>query len=205
MSSGVKNNTWVPALVALTTVLVAALAAAFLMVQSVFPWMTVLNPSQAATSDPVEDTVQVVDVTTGGPTSAERTLQRVMEVSVPALTRWHENAGNAVVPGVSFGFGCDPADGLAPVVAESRSWVLPRTDTSSPVTGLAVSARAYPAGGGAVAFTGLGQAVLACDAASLYPTGGLGVEAVQVHAGTSTSLVWRRGRVHRTGGGGARL
>lgn len=194
------NGKVTTAMTVLTITLIAALAGSFAIVQSLFPWMTIFNRP-----DPVAHhahTAQVLDVTSGGPTVAEQALTRALGVAVPELRAgWQEVRPTGGVPGVSFGFGCDPADGLAPVVAQSRSWVQTGASPTYTATGTAtgtldVSARAYPAGGGAVAFEDMTQAVLGCSSASLSTsTSNLGVEVVQVSTTKTTSLVWRRGDV----------
>lgn len=194
----------IAAMFALTATLMVALAGAFVALQSVFPWMTVANPAESTTA--TRPTVAVpVDVTAGSPTVAERVLTQVMAAGVPgsAIAGWSEVRGSGGVPGVSFGFGCDPTDGLAPVVAQDRAWVQTRAATDTSLTRavgtLSVSARAYPAGAGAAAFEGLHQAVLRCSAASAYPASGLGVAALQVRTGSAAAVVWRRGDVLMVG------
>ena len=177
------------AMFAMTCSLIAALAGVFVMTQTVFPWMTVTNRHEAPAA-PGAPVSSAVDMTTAGPTVAERTLLRVMRAKSAALSGagWRETRGTGGVPGVSFGFGCDPTDGLAPVVAQSKSWAFAGQS-------LEVSARAYPAGGGAVAFEGLTQAVLSCADASLYSGAPVGVESAQILAGRAATLAWRRGDV----------
>lgn len=177
------------AMFAMTCALVAALAATFVMAQSMFPWMTVVN-QRAATTQPGPATAIAADVTDGTATVAERTVRRVISIRAKALTTagWRETAAPTGVPGVSFGFGCDPTDGLAPVVAQTRAW-------TSSGRALEVSARAYSAGGGAAAFQGVTDAVLRCESASLFSGAPVGVESAQVSTNKSTALMWRRGDV----------
>lgn len=182
------------AMFALVMALVATLVAFFLLIQSFFPWMTVFNPSAGAAPAKVKDVTRPTNVTNGGPTPAEVALKAVMGSDIAAVRDggWVPRPAAKGVPGVSFGFACDPTDGLAPVVAEGRSWT--RDDST-----LTVSARAYPAGGGAVALQGLTEAVARCSAAAAYTSSGLGVETVQVNSRTTNAVVWRRGDVLMVG------
>ena len=184
---------------ALASTLIAALGVCFLVIQSVFPWMTVLNPVPAA-PPAVAAPAAPTDVATAGPTAAQRVIDQVMATSPGGVFTegWAETSTGTGMPGVSFGLGCEPTDGLAPVVARTRTWV--QTPTSGR-PGLArgavtVSARAFPAGGGAVALGGLISAVVACEeATATIPEMAVGIQSIQVTARQMTAVVWRRGDV----------
>lgn len=205
MSHGTNGTKVTAAMFALSATLVACLTGLFLVIQSAFPWMTVFNQRTAETAAVVDGSNALVDVTAGGPSAAERVITQVMATPVKALQGrgWAEIQATGGVPGVSFGFGCDPTDGLAPVVAEARSWVQTQRNADTSLTravgSLDVSARAYPAGGGAAAFAGLSEAVLRCDDARLFTAQGVGVEVTGVLASDTAALVWRRGDVLMVG------
>lgn len=185
--------------VLLTGTLVGSLVGGFAIVQSYVPWLSVRDQPEQVTTVSPGPVDAAATVSPSGPTLAESTVVQVM-ASTPqelAADGWEEAPAKGGVPGLSFGFGCDPTDGLAAVVAASRSWSYGAvSDATAATQSVTVTAYAYPAGGGAVAMAGVAAAVLACDAAELVPlSSGWGVESFQVQTSNSATVLWRRGDV----------
>lgn len=170
-----------------------AAAAVFTALAMLFPW---LNPLTGDDADPTgaSDTVpaaQARTVGTGGPTPAEGVVEGLINADLPGFGTWDTQRRNASITAPSLGFGCDPKDGLSPTVARSRTY----SDETGRET-VSVSARAYPAGGGAVALDGITQATDRCeDAWTSTPGVDVGIEAVHVESRRVAALVWRRGDV----------
>lgn len=170
-------------------VLVAGLTAMTVMVSGL-PWLSDDDQHAASDIDPVVPEVPVV--TASGPVLAERVLDQVAATELPNLSSWEVSPVSETIAATSFGFGCDPQTGFAPVVSRSRSY----TDASDSV---ALAVDAYPAGGGAVALEEMRAAAGACTDAYIdpvpTPVADLGVEVERISSDRVSALVWRRGDV----------
>lgn len=179
---------------ALTGAVVTLVVGAFVVLQAVFPWMTLFDHDAVATPPPLPRVVDARAIADLGPSLAEQVVTQVIGTDPGTFGAWTASKVTSTVSAPSLGFGCDPTDGLSPVVGRSRSWV--RGSGTTAADSVTLSVRAYPAGGGAVALDGIAQAAVACEAASLGTAGvDVGVEAVTISSRRSSALVWRRGDV----------
>lgn len=179
--------------VGLSVALMGALGASFIGLGTVVPWLDLDRDDDApivSADEPQEPLRTVVDP---GASPAERAIDAVIATKLP-LSGWDASKVSTSVAATSLGFGCDPKDGLAPAAARSKSFSRPDGSAS-----VAISVRAYPAGGGAVALDGVRAAAASCRDAYLdhvpSAVGHLGTEVAQVSSGRVSALMWRRGDV----------
>lgn len=176
----------------MSLVLVTVLAVSFLGMTSGLPWLDDSGTDPIAAVDTPQPSIAAIS--DPGASPAETALGQVISTGLPALATWDISEVSTSVAAASFGFGCDPRDGLAPVAARSKSFARP--DGTATVS---VSVRAYPAGGGAVALDGMAAAATDCADAYLdyvpSTVDDLGVDREQIASDRVAALVWRRGDV----------
>ena len=179
---------------AATTTLVACLGGVFAVVADAFPWMTVLNPNTTEQARTAAASAAPVAIREANQTPAAKALAAVLDSTPRTLAAqgWVAADRTTNVTTVDVGFGCEAKDGISPAVSLTQNWV-PDTTTSTGTRVFTLTAQGYPAGGGALAYTGLRDAVLACGSANWFTVTGLGVEAAEIDTGRASTLVWRRG------------
>jgi hypothetical protein len=164
---------------------------ALLALQMAFPWMHFIGPEPHSEASPTPKTVPVRVVSDGVASPAEMVVDAVMTTDLSAFKNWDAEPASKTPTTTSLGFGCDPKDGLAPVVSRSRGFAA-RNGSAAVV----ISARAYPAGSGSLVLDGIRQAAISCSGASVVPTSvETGVEAVQIASTRLTAILWRQGDV----------
>ncbi|KQP62858.1 hypothetical protein [Nocardioides sp. Leaf285] len=177
--------------------LVGALAAAtalFVFVASVVPWISLGGDEQAATVAAGPGPVAPRLVSGERAVPAEQVVQALMDVDLPAFAGFDERT-SSTLSSPSLAFGCDPKNGLAPVVASSRAFVTAEPEALA----VTFTARAYSAGGGASAVAALSAAALACEGAAVSAASvPVGVDAVDIDSSRTATLTWRRGDVVMT-------
>lgn len=156
---------------------------------ALFPGVSLRMSAQKATPKPSVTASAAPVAARTGALPAQQVVQAVMGPAVKTAAGWRAAGVTSQVTALSSELSCDLAGGgPAPVVARSRGWVLPSGTVQA-------TARAYSAGGGAVAFAQHKADVNDCGSAWQASRAGIGADAMAVWTGSYATLMWRRGDV----------